>query len=163
MSSATIERVQGLAENRLAVVVSDVFDKLFDDLPYAEVQTAAASTPELAALTSLTTDQRRVQVPGAEVADVSRALLVELAGVDTLAPYVEDACDRAEQSDKLFIGAAVTLGALVNLTYVVMATDVKVSRDADGNTTWSVKKKASAPEFIKDVLTMLAKVVPTSG
>ena len=163
MSSETLSRVQALTDHHVAPVLDEVFNTVFKQVPYEAVLASAEDSPELAALTELTVDDRKVRLPGSEVTEVGRELLIAMAEVPALEGFVEDACDRVESSDKMFIGTMIVTSALINLTYLVMATDVEVSQDAQGNKTWSVVKRTSPPEFIAKMVGHIVGIIPGVG
>lgn len=163
MSSETLSRVQALTDNQVAPVLDDVFNTVFKQVPYEAVLASAEETPELTALTELTADERKARLPGSEVTEVGRELLVAMAEAPALEGFVADSCDRVEASDKMFIGTMIVTSALINLTYLVMATDVEVSQDAQGNKTWSVVKRASPPELIGKMVGHIVGIIPGVG
>ena len=163
MSSETLSRVQALTDDRVAPVLDDVFNTVFKQVPYAAVLASAEATPELAALTQLTADERRMRLPGSEVTEVGRELLIAMAEAPALEGFIADSLDRVEASHEMFISTLLVASALINLTYLVMATDVEVSQDAQGNRTWSAKKAASPPEFITKIVGHIVGLIPKTG
>lgn len=162
MSVETVARVRGLPDNRVAPVLKEVFNTVFSEVPYEPVLAHAQATPELAELTSMTPEQATLRIPGTEAAGVGRELLAAMAEVPALEGFVARACDRVEASDTMFVGTMLVVSALVNLTYLLMATDIQVEQDADGKRTWSVKKPSSPPELIGKVVRQIVGLVPTA-
>lgn len=148
MADTTLQRIEKLPENQVAPVLEDVYDSIFRVVPYDDVLASAQAMDELAGLTAIAPEASNVRIPGKDVAAVGRDLLGALARDEATEPFVAEACDRAEADDSLFVGTMIVAGAVVNLTYLVMATDIKVTRDEDGKVKLSAKKKASAPDFI---------------
>ena len=77
-----------------------------------------------------------------------------------LAGFVAASLIRIEDSDTMVIGTLLVASALINLTYLVMATDVEMSQDAQGNRTWSVKKRTAPPELITKLVGLVVDIVP---
>ena len=163
MSSETLSRVLALPDNHVAPVMDDVFNRVFEKVPYEAVLASAENTPELAALTRLTAAESSIRLPGMEVTEVGRELLVAMAETPALAGFVAASLNRIEDSDTMVIGTLLVASALINLTYLVMATDVEMSQDAQGNRTWSVKKPTSPPELITKIVGLVAGIIPKTG
>ena len=163
MNSETLSRVQALTDKQVAPVLDDLFNTVFEQVPYEAVLANAEETPELGALTGLTADESSARIPGMEVTEVGRELLTAMAEMPALEGFVVDSLDRVVASDKMFIGTLLVASALINLTYLVMAADVEISQDAQGNRTWSVKKPTSPPELITKIVGLVTGIIPKTG
>ncbi len=102
---------------------------------------------------------RAVRLTGAIYFDV-RVSGTWVAETPALEGFVADSLDRVEASDRMVIGTLLVASALINLTYLVMAADVEISQDAQGNRTWSVKKPTSPPELITKLVGLVTGIIP---
>lgn len=150
-------KVEALPNSLVALAVDELFQRVFSTVPADDVDARMKGVPQLDALLAgdeAALDKRFTQGDSLEL---GRALLASYADDPALSVLVEEACDRAieQNKDKMVIGTLLTVGLVANLTYLIMATSVTVTKRADGQLSWRVEKRSSPPEFMSGILNKL--------
>ena len=155
----TLDIVQGLSDSEIVEVVKELFNTVYTEVPYNEVRNNSEAVAEVDPLVSLDTEALKHELSATESARLGRLVLEQYARDPELAPFVQQAWDKVQNSDNLVVGMILAVGLVVNLTLLVATTEVEVQKGADGTITWRVVKKEATPELIDAVVKPVVQAV----
>ncbi len=154
----TLEIVHGLSDSQVVEVVKELFNAVYAEVPYNEVRSNAEAVAEVDPLISLDHEALKHELSATESARLGRLVLEQYARDPELAPFVQQAWDKVQNSDDMVVGVILALGLVINLTLLVATTEVQVQKGADGKITWKISKKQAEPELVSAVINPLVKV-----
>jgi hypothetical protein len=163
MTTATVARVEAIADGDVVRVLTEFCDRFYAHVPLEQIRGAGAGQAGVAALLQLDASALSRTLSEDASLRLGRMLLAKLAADASLAPLVDEAIDAAEGAEDMVIGVILALGLVVNLTLLVATTRVKAAKNAKGEVTWSVEKKPADTELVKTVVDPVAKAAGVIG
>jgi hypothetical protein len=158
----TKERIEGLSDQQVVEVTQELFNVVYTQVPFDVVRNNSEGVAEVDSFVSLKAEHLKQEVSAAEAAHFGRLVLHEYASNPELAPFVQQALEKVENSDDLIVGTLLAVGIIVNLTLLVATTSVTAKKDANGNVTWDLGKKAAEGELVGKIIEPFAKIA-TAG
>ena len=145
-----IEKIDGLSDEQVVEVLTEVHANLFSKIDYKDVvnNAIASDQEDIRYLAGLDAETKGMQKDIAEAGEAARNLLIYMARDDEYAKVVDDAITEISSSDHLsVVGVIVAIGLLANLTILVSTTRIKY---IDGKIT--VIKGVAPTNLIKTIL-----------
>lgn len=155
----TLDIVHSLSDSQVVEVVKELFNAVYTQVPYNEVRNNSEAVAEVDPLVSLDNEALKYELSATESARLGRLVLEQYARDPELAPFVQQAWDKVQNSDNLVVGVILALGLVVNLTLLVATTEVQVQKGADGTTTWKLVKREAKPELVEAVVNPVVQAV----
>ena len=150
--STTLDIVHDLSDSEVVAVARQLFNEVYTHVPYNEVRGNANAVAELDPLVSLDNMKLKGALSVNESVYLGRLLLEQYAHDPVLAPLVQESLEKTKKSDNLYVDLILTLGLVVNLTLLVVTTEVSVKKESDGKITWKFAKKKAEPDLVKAVV-----------
>lgn len=163
-TESAADAVNALPDSLVASAVEELFQQVFADRPDNELATVKMEgVQELDNIFAKGPEGLEKGLPPKEGIELGRAILSGYATDEALHPLVEQACSKvaeeAATQAPAGMGTLLAAGVVVNLTYLIMTTNVSIQKGKDGKVTWSVSRRAAKPEFVQGVIARLIALV----
>lgn len=154
----TVDTVGGLSDSEVIAVTTELFNRVYQEIPYDDVRSNFAGVDAVDPLVGLDEPALRRQLSADDSARLGRLVLEHYARDEAFEPLVDEAIEKVRSSDDLIVGVILAVGLVVNLTLLVATTKATVSKQPDGTIAWSVSKSEASPELVTAIVNPVVEV-----